>query len=233
MKKVLLTVTFVCLAFLSYSLDTTSNRQFKPMKGTFTTQVGFALITNAPNVLSMGLNGRYFIKNKLAIRLTLMVNKDKQVENFDEFPDGTGGSGKFTSDMMINQLFLGVEKHFRGTSRLSPFIGLEVGYGAGKLKETGENSNGNSYMPAYSEESTMKISQINSGAFLGFDYWITHGLYLGIEYSFFGHFAFKENRSSKTMTQLGTTVTEYTPEFKANGFTTVNAVPFLRLGWTF
>jgi hypothetical protein len=232
MKKTLLASAFTCLALLSYSMDTTGTR-LKPLKGTFTTQVGMAMSNSLPNVLSLGLNGRYFIKDQLALRLTLMMQSEKLVENFDEFDDGSGGSGKYTTSTMTNALIFGVEKHCNGTRRLSPYGGLELGFGTGSIKEVGENSNGNFYVPSYSEDGVAKISQLTTGAFLGFDYWVAEGLYIGIEYTFFGYFSYTEKRGDKSITDQGVTTKEFTPEFKASGFTTINALPVFRLGWRF
>lgn len=230
MKKSILTSLCLALALSLFAADTT---RLKPVRGTFTTQVGLSLATLNDNITSLGLNGRYFLKERLALRATVLLLTEKDEQHSTEFADGTGGSGKFTTTMQTTIFMVGVEKHFKGTRRLSPYIGVEAGYGLGSLKTAGENSSGQNFIADYSENEARKLAQINLGAFLGFDYWIADGIYLGIEYSFVGYFSSKVARSDRNMTNSGITTHRVTPESKSSGMTTVNALPMFRLGWKF
>lgn len=223
----------LCILATNFGLNAADTTRLKPVKGTITSQVGIALSTFSNNVMSMGINGRLFLSERVAIRTSILSSNDKEVENFEEFQDGSGSRGKYTTVMSSAFLFAGIEKHFKGARRLSPYIGFEFGYGIGTLKEDGENSSGFNYTAGYSESSKRKVNQFNINAFLGFDYWIAEGLYLGIEYSFISNYNYKEKRTSKTITNSGFTTVVYTPEYKASGITSINALPVFRLGWMF
>lgn len=230
MKKILLGLLSFSLIPSSFSADTS---RIKPNRGTFTTQVGISLATLNNNVNSFGLNGRYFLKERLALRATLQMQNQKSEQHVNEFPDGTGGTGKYTMTFHTNFLMVGLEKHFKGTRRLSPYLGVEAGYGMGSVKLVGENSNGQFFMPDYRESQTRKINQMNLGAFLGFDYWIADGIYIGIEYSFVGFVAAKMPSSDKTTVSGGNTTHLVMPESKSNAVTTISSLPVFRLGWKF
>lgn len=215
------------------SITAEETPSLKPMNGTITSQIGISFATLNPNVISMGLNGRYFLKERLALRTSIMIDNQKSVEHFDENPDGTGSKGKFTSSFNSSIFSIGAEKHFKGTKRLSPYAGIEFGIGAASVKETGENSDGFDFEPDYSEESHRKFSIINTNAFLGFDYWFGEGIYIGVEYSFIGYTTVKEKRTSETRTIGGITNTFYNPENSESMLNTVGAIPMFRLGWRF
>lgn len=230
MKKILATLFSFSFVLSSFSADTA---RLKPTRGTFTTQVGISFATLNNNVNSLGLNGRYFLKERLALRASLIMGSQKSEQHVTEFPDGSGGSGKYTMTFRSNFFMVGLEKHFKGTRRLSPYLGIEAGYGMGSMKLVGENSTGQSFLADYSESQTRKVSQLNVGAFLGFDYWIADGIYVGIEYSFAGFVTSKIPSSDKTMVSGGNTTHLIIPESKANNVTTNNALPVFRLGWRF
>lgn len=228
MKKINLMTTILAFSLKVFSNETPS---FKPLKGNITTQVGFSLSTLNDNISSLGLNGRYFIKDKLAFRSTFTMFNDKSIENFYENPDGSGSKGKYTDITTINILQFGIEKHFMGNKKLSPYFSFDIGLGAGKNKINGENSKGSSFNPDYKIKSTAKVSLFNLYTGLGFDYWITDGLYIGAEYTFFqlGRAIEKEYEEEET---IGSTTTKtLNPENVSSGSSTVGSLPFIKLGW--
>ncbi len=228
MKKITLITTVLALSFNVFSNETPS---FKPLKGNMTTQVGFAFSALNDNVTSLGLNGRYFFKDKLAFRSTLTVFNDKSIENFFENPDGSGNKGKYTEITNINILQLGIEKHFMGTKKLSPCFSFDIGLGAGKNKINGENSDGNSFNSDYKIKSTAKVSLISLYTGLGFDYWITDGLYIGAEYTFFQLSRTVEKEYEEEETIGSVTTKTLNPENISSGSTTYGSLPFIKLGW--
>lgn len=216
-----------------FFVNLSSAQELKPTRGTITSQVGISLAVFSDNVNSLGLNGRYFSSSQLAFRFSYNTITSKQVSNFYENSDGSGGSGSYTQKDNDHVLFLGVEKHFKGTKRLSPFVGVELGYGFGKRKGTGDNADETSYQQNFQLDVDQKFNGIAINAFLGFDYWIAEGLYVGIEYAPLGKTFNKSAESTRTETNAGISVKTVRPKSVYNELSTLNAMPFFRLGWRF
>lgn len=216
-----------------YSLNGLNAQELKPTRGTITSQVGISLAVLSDNVNSLGLNGRYFSNSQLAFRFSYNTITSKQVSNFYENSDGSGGSGSYTEKSNNHVLFLGVEKHFKGTKRLSPFVGVELGYGFGKQKGNGDNADETSYQKDFELEIEQKFNGLAINAFLGFDYWITEGLYIGIEYAPLGKTFNRSSDGTRTETTSGMSVKTIKPKSVYNELSSLNAMPFFRLGWRF
>lgn len=228
MKKLILTASIL---ISSFSLSADEGLMLKPAKGNITTQVGIAVSTFMSPVNSFGFNGRYFLQDRLAIRASIIVDNSKTTDNFFENANGTGGSGSFTSSTSSKAFLIGVEKHFAGTKRLSPYFSLDLGFGGGREKNEGENSDGTNFIGSYKESEDIKFSGLMVNAGLGFDYWFTDGMYIGAEYSFLSFSSMTSKESTKEMTAGPTTTKVVTPESKSSGLSTLNAVPVFRLGW--
>lgn len=228
MKKV-----FITLVVLSTFLNAQATENKKPVKGTFTTQIGLSLATWSGNISSMGLNGRYFINSGLAARLSAMTNNYSYTNNYSENPDGSGGQGSYNTTTKSTVLMLGLEKHFRGNSRLSPYIGIEVGTGPGNTTTKGDNSSGFNYRKNYSEEGSQKSTNVQLGTFLGFDYWVAEGIYLGIEYKFFSYSKTNNKNGETNITDNGVQSKVARPGNQFILTSTTNVVPSFRLGWKF
>ena len=110
--------------------------EFKPLAGSVTTD--FSLFANgifnqteSPVALGShaGINaglikGRYFLQDNIALRLSLGLNNSSSTQKTtDPVTEATTKSNVFTFG-------LGLEHHFGGTDRLSPYIGAELFLGS-------------------------------------------------------------------------------------------------------
>jgi outer membrane protein W len=230
MKKTIILSAIMAFSTSIFSAETPS---LKPSKGTITSQVGMSFASFNNNVTSLGLNGRYFFKDQLALRLGIMIDNQKSVDNTAENANGTGGTGSFTTNNNGNMLLLGIEKHFNGNRRLSPYAGVEIGFGSSSIKTEGVNFNNSIYIDNYTENAHRKFSDFGINAFLGFDYWFTEGVYVGIEYTFAGYFSSKEKQSETVRKTNNNTVTTVNFENSISDLSTISALPVFRLGWRF
>ncbi|HEY1046626.1 MAG TPA: outer membrane beta-barrel protein [Bacteroidia bacterium] len=213
------------------TLNAQESAALKPVQGTWTTQVGLSISNSFSNINSMGLNCRYFLKDQLAVRASLLLNNQKNTRNYFENNDGTGNTGTYTTTDRSTGLSLGVEKHFGSNRRLSPYVGFQLGFGGGKTIYEGENANSNSYRPAYSENQENKNNYINANIFLGFDFWITEGLYIGIEYNALNLRSTRYPESERTVSSGGVSAKNVTGKATYNYIDTISGLPMFRFGW--
>lgn len=133
----------------------------KPRKKNITTE--FALSPKGSDALlnlqGGALRGRYFLKDQLALRASLGLGYEYSDKNSTE------------SSKTSLALGVGIEKHFKGTRRLSPYIGAELQFQVTqeemKLPQTATQES-NDYGPGLN-------------LFFGADYYILPHIYVGAE----------------------------------------------------
>lgn len=156
-------------------------QEYKPTAGDVTVDLGVSgglgnTSVNLPNQgFGMGpmFKARYFKAEKLAYRATLFVANDSYTDNSVEHV--VGKENEFGLG-----LGFGIEKHFTGTERLSPYVGGDVilGYSSISSKETESLPS----QPVYTFERT---GPNNFGFGLrgvfGADYYFAKRVFLGVE----------------------------------------------------
>lgn len=193
-------------------------------------QLGFNASTlsfNAP-----AIRFRYFVTENIAARVTLGMNNTSSTDNFYENEqDNSGGAGTYTSKSSSMGVAIGGEYHFTGTDRLSPYGGLDIMFGSGKMTTSGDMSDGSSWVDQYSEESEASTGMFGVNLVAGTDYYFAENFYLGLELGLgFSSMTVKEGTSSSTFS--GTTVTVTSNEAKSSSFGN-NFISQFRLGWRF
>ena len=126
-----------------------------------------------------------------------------------------------TSESFAFGLNLGMNQHFNGTERISPYIGFLLGFGVGKTEKKIDNSDLTS--GDYSKK--IETYGLNVMVPTGFNWYIVNGLYLGAEVGL--GLSFERN----FIEPRGTIITNKsnTSNFGINFF----AAPAIRLGWKF
>ena len=195
--------TLLC-AFSQDSLKSTHGEDyFRPTKNNLTTELninpfkGELSLNNALNQIKV----RYFTADLFALRLGFIVNSKKVVEN-NISPYGTNPTTidetKKTSAIGLN---FGIEKHFKGTRRLAPYIGgelmiafksssHEIENGDYKTKITGAwrttlsyYNTGNGINVVYGNEER-GYTKVGINAVAGFDFYLAKHFYFGYELVF-------------------------------------------------
>ncbi len=239
MKKVLISI----LCLLSFSLLTAQDDGgFKQTSGDKSLELQFdpgAIFnaSNGNNVLSNGLGVRFrlFPSSGLAYRLNLNINYSSSNTLKQESDDL--GNAELTTKGSDFGIFIspGIEKHFGGTKRLSPYIGAElnIGYHSSNIKDEIQAGAG---APVY--KTTIKNSNpedgltIGAAAVAGADFYIAKKLYLGVELNY-GVSYFMASKTKYTDTTPGIDDVE-TKVGKSNTFTfRPNALGVLRIGFLF
>ena len=187
----LLTLSFFAAIAGFTETKVQTNSSFKPSKGQRSAEVNLNFQTGTAPLsynLPAELRFRYFIQDQIAIRLRvgLMMNSSKySVSN----PQGTVVAEVKNNSGFSFSFSPGIEKHFAGTKRLSPFVGaqLSLAYNNGTRK-TVRNSgyanpsnnlviNGDYY--DFNEGTTYSLGL---GTYLGADYYVAEHIYLGAEF---------------------------------------------------
>ncbi len=209
----------------------------KPISGapcSFEGQLGFDASTLSFN--SPALRFRYFLTNQLAVRASFGIASTVKTENFYENEDdNSGGKGTFTAkNYKFNDgwnIALGAEHHFAGTSKLSPYAGLDIKFGGGKRSAKGENTDGNSFVADYTEEFSSKFSTLGFNLVAGTDYYFAENFYFGMEAGL-GFTSVSVKKAESSVTFNGTKTISISNPTKTNTFGN-NAIGNFRLGWRF
>lgn len=178
MKKLMLIVAFAGVASFAFAQ--------KPVAGDKTAEVGLNLQTGtAPISYTVPeLRFRYFSTDEMAFRVRLNMGS---TSNTDAYDFGTyKWEAKTGSGFGIN-LSPGVEMHMKGTGKLSPYMGAEANimFNTGATAET---TNGSS--SAFADAANGDKYSMTGGSMFGFgvgivmgaDYYVTDGVYVGVEY---------------------------------------------------
>lgn len=198
MKNTIKILALLAISYSGFAQDESSS-EYKPSKGSVTTEVGltgglgnsgFNLNTGASVVGNPMLKFRYFYKNDIAFRLGFSANRtatdSKPTTTTTTSPVATPVPA-FTpsSESIANSTFfainLGVEKHFKGSDRLSTFAGADLLF-------ANESSYSESTNNTAANSSTVIVDKNNNGGgylglslLTGADYYIAKKVYLGVE----------------------------------------------------
>ncbi len=173
-------------------------KNYKPITGTITAEFG---LTGGLMNTDLALNNnagllrfRYFLSNNLAARIGFSVTNKSNTKNFYA-PTGLPISGLQGSLVTKNSgitINLGVEKHFKGSDRLSTYVGGDLLVFSSNASEKRENTNtaGTSFQQGFS--GNLKGSNASGNASSGFgfrlvtgaEYYIVKNVYLGAELGF-------------------------------------------------
>ncbi len=191
-------VALMAISVSGFAQDDSSS-EYKPSKGSVTTEVsltgglrnsGYNLNTSGSLTGLPTLKFRYFYKNNIAFRLGFSAfrwasdNNPTTTTVTTPIPTPPALFTPSTSGFTSNTFFgvnLGVEKHFKGTERLSTFIGADILIGTqSSYSEAVNNSTA-----ILSTTTTLKNNSGNSymglDLFTGADYYIAKKVYLGVE----------------------------------------------------
>ena len=142
-------------------------------------------ITSGSNSLEFKLNpvgvlkGRYFFQDDLALRLALGLGMPSAKETTND--TNVSQEQKYRTSTLF--FGLGVEKHFAGTNRLSPYVGAELHLGSYTTNYQSHHTltAGNTTTKTDKEIKTAPGFVFGGGLFLGADYYIAPKVFLGLE----------------------------------------------------
>lgn len=214
-KSILLFALAVCgLYGTSQAQDAVPNDNFvnqhlKAESHDFTAELGLqGGLNNLDFKLNEGdqalLRGRYFFNDKWAGRLGLAIGVDHNTKNFYDLHNASnvGTQVDNTTNFLLN---LGFERHFKGTNRLSPYVGADLLLGAAGQHTTLTNTDGTNYIGNVSAEQKGPGSfSIGVRGVFGADFYFAKHVYLGAEAGL-GFLSTMEGKTTSTLTTGGVT----------------------------
>lgn len=226
-KSVFLVAILAIIPFMAYA----QQKKFKPDTLKVATEVffspisfsiGYDNLTGDPtidgssiSIPSYGAKVRVFTGGHWAFRMQLGLNSDI----YNDVSQTTSGSSTYktrsSESYTTFSLVPGFEYHFKGTERVSPYVGAEVGLLL--------NANNTAMKTDGQSDSD---SEVNAGfvlnAVTGFDVYLCKGLYLGAELGF--------GITSSRVSSYDSGNTKNHSGLTSVGFT---ATPAIRVGWLF
>lgn len=162
------------LIFIFCSI-TVKSQSLKPEKGDWVAEVNFAPFSSSPVSINY-LRARKFIENKKALRLGLFLGAD--IQKPDEDQKNT------TFEINIRP---GIEIHFDGTDKLSPYVGGELDLAFKKSGSTFDAPGAQEFTieGAWSPFGLERgFYRLGLNAIAGADFYIAKQIYLGTEFGF-------------------------------------------------
>lgn len=208
MKKTLLLAAFAFAGAFAYAQ--------KPGAGDKTAEVSFTGAgLNSFNYAVPELRFRYFIADNMAIRARLSLGSSSNTDK--ETVDVAGTKidvERKTSSGFNLGIAPGIEMHFAGTDKLSPYYGAQLNLNLGGATTT-EYTNALGGAPgawagvAKDNKATNKAGStfgLGVSAFMGADYYITDGVFVGGEFGL-GIFGLSSTGEGENSTTTGGTTT--------------------------
>ena len=209
MKKFLLSIAMVAAGAAAYAQ--------KPAAGDITleTQLNFQVGSAPISIFTPNVRARYFLNNGLAGRLQFLFASSSTTENFAEKPDGGGASGEQKIKSSTFTFKPGIEKHFTGTSKLSPYVGAELDLTFNGASEEWTNTDGNNYVKDQkgkieggNSNGARAGSRIGVNLVFGGDYYFTESIYVGGEFTWgWGITSTKDRTTTETVPPAAETKT--------------------------
>ncbi|MCB9263085.1 MAG: OmpA family protein [Flavobacteriales bacterium] len=197
----------------------------KQTDGDVLIEAGGNLNSIGPNFILPNLRARYFLSPTLGLRADFSFNNANITQNFIAAPDSVNIKGDYVTKISSFGIGLGVEKHWNGNSRFSPFWGGSLGFRTGKIGLTGTNAIDSGYVANHNETFDFNFSGITIAPFIGADYWINQSFYVGMELNLaYGMF------KTGDATSISDGVKEIFPGGSVNGFGQ-GITPFIRVGY--
>ncbi|WP_159730580.1 hypothetical protein [Sphingobacterium sp. 18053] len=251
MKRILSAILLLGAARIAYAQTSLDKdvEGVKSRKGSFVTELNFnpfkgnLSLNNALNQIK----GRYFVQDDLALRLGIGINVLDSAANYGN-PYGT--NGYFNSNTKKSTGFdvnFGIEKHFKGSSRLSPYIGFDLSIGSKSSKQELSTSAytmnlKNAWMEVIYQQtnngyySSMQLvpnayTRFGAYAVAGFDFYVSKGLFVGYEFNL-GYLQTKYKKPDITVTGTDPGYGSYISENKTKTFKS-SLVNGLRVGYAF
>ena len=220
--KYFLSLVVVALALSASAQDSTKN--FKPSQGAFNAEVNFKPFGSNPISLSY-LRFRTFFQDNIALRVGALYT-----QNTDEPNEDTESRTSFF------KIRPGIEFHYIGSNRLSPYFGFEFDVASRRSEFRSVTTSGfnNNIIDVEVENasdtngSNRAYNRIGFNFIVGADFYIAPKLYLGTEFGY----GYQQTNYKNVIERLGGSIQSESNKAKSSEFG-LNFNSAIRLGYFF
>jgi hypothetical protein len=221
MKKITLVLSLIL------AVSSASFAQYKPTGGEIGLEVNLVPFSNAPIQLN-AIKGRFFLSDVMAVRVGFNFDIASVSETFPD-PGNINNVEKEKERITDFGLTPGIELHLPVGERVSPYVGVELGFLTRAYKyEYSTNFNNDRVV----QTGLNGFTSFGLNLVAGTDLYIYKGLYLGAEFGFgFSSTSFPDVVTTSTTggVTLTTTIVDNSSVFLFGP----NVNSAIRLGWTF
>ena len=184
MKKKVLLIAAIAAGVLTTS--TANAQDYKPAGGEKNIEVNFTPLGATPISIN-NLRLRYFSSSDMAFRVGFSVSSSSTTSVTQVTvtnPNDTELESKTsTFGLQINP---GIEKHFEGTDRLSPYVGAEINFGLVSTTTTNEQLNATNAIVENETKNQAGTDGTTVGLnlLIGTDWYFSKHIYMGTEVGF-------------------------------------------------
>jgi outer membrane protein W len=251
MKKICKYIAMLSIAVtasLAVNAQETGVNNFKPGKGMFELEVGFAPFQHGISLQGVGINsadtlnsfrndqikervkggeikGAYILNDRFKISMGLGFGTIKESTN-DLRTEWT----KRKTKRSCFSLTPGITYSFEGTNKLAPYIGAELLFATESTKSITEHKSGDKQVTKNEKEPLFNTFGV--GIVSGFNYYFAQHLFVGVEVGTGFEFSSPKKYFSETTTDNSINKTEGGGKVRETGIS-IFANPSLRLGWAF
>lgn len=188
---------------IMFTMPSFSQDSLKITQGKFTTElnvnpfIGELSLNNAINQIKL----RYFNNDLSALRIAFTFNTNNQnVEELNPYGQNSYNYKDHRTSTTVGLNF-GYEKHFTGTKRLSPYIGIDLALSNKSSSQTSSINNNETKVKGAWMSNTQNGFSYDERAYFsyglnlvsGFDFYIAQNFYFGYELGFgFNKISFKD-----------------------------------------
>jgi len=226
----------VVLVAMATLLVSSVQAQFKPVAGSCGLEVQFRpFARNTFQAVAFendirtiyGVSPWFFVTDRVELRADFGFGFDSEKDKQKD-PEGNNDMlYKWSSNAF--GLRVGAYYHFKGTERISPYLGANVGFGM--AGSTNKITNWN-FASGDSRTSKGGMLGLNVALATGFNWYIVNGLYLGADIGLGFVFAKPQKMKITTVISGEKTTNEVEPTESFSGLDFI-ANPAIRLGWKF
>lgn len=180
MKKVIFAATLLAASLTTFAQDET----IKPTSGENTLELQFAPLGGAPFSMG-GIRYRKFTSETMALRATVYIGYSNS-SSLSQEENSSLNHVKLKSASSSFEIGLrpGVEMHFAGTSKLSPYYGAELDLAVKNTRSKGEVQNANNGVDKNITKNAGGYTRLGLNGIFGADYYVAPKVFLGAELGF-------------------------------------------------
>ncbi|MTI21559.1 hypothetical protein E1176_11065 [Fulvivirga sp. RKSG066] len=186
MKKIIL-MCLLASPVITWAQDTEGTveveSQYKPTGGDKTLELQFEPFGDNPININ-GIRARWFSSQRSAFRLNIFVGVDADSEITQQSDPDLDLKELKDKDMTVSiNIRPGMEKHLKGTEKLSPYFGWEadLAYQTSSNRTEFQNNDNVEYSKVIN---TNGFARVGLNAIAGMDFYVSPKLYLGAELGF-------------------------------------------------